>query len=123
MPSFNEVTLVGVIGDKPVIRASTNGVAYTVYSLCTHSVFKSKVTAEKVEHIDWHTLISWGTQAEAVTKYLTKGNLVFVKGKLSTRVWEDDNEKSHKTRIVTDQVLFLENRNTNNMAQDTVPLN
>lgn len=111
MPSLNRVLLLGLIGADLKLQRTQGGKSFVVFPVCTHEVFTAKTTGEKVTSSDWHGLIAWGVQAEAICKFCHKGSAIFIEGRLSTRIWEHEAVKRMKTMITTDHVLFLDHFN------------
>ena len=71
------------------------------------SVATSRGTGDK-EETEWHSVVTWDKTADACRTYLTKGQIVYVEGRIQTRSWDkDDGTKAYKTEIVADRVLFL----------------
>jgi single-strand DNA-binding protein len=63
---------------------------------------------------EWHTVVLWRGLAELAQKYLHKGSLVFIEGRLRTRVWEDkDKNRRFSTEIVGDNLVMLDKRKEN----------
>lgn len=108
MPSLNKVTLIGHVGREPEMRYTPNGSAVANFTVATNSYYTNKTSGEKEETTEWHNVIVWQKLAENCNQYLTKGQLVYVEGRLQTRSWEDDQGgKRQKTEIVANSVLFL----------------
>ena len=102
--SVNKVILVGRLGKDPDVKYTGSGKAVANFSIATDESYKNK-DGEKVKKTEWHNLVVWGPSVENfVQKYLHKGDLVYVEGKLQTRSWDDkDGNKKYTTEInVTD---------------------
>lgn len=101
--SVNKVILVGRLGKDPEVRYTQNGKAVANFSLATDESYKNS-DGEKVKKTEWHNIVVWGPSVENfVEKYLHKGDMIYVEGKLQTRSWEKDGEKKYTTEInVTD---------------------
>jgi single-strand DNA-binding protein len=106
MASLNKVMLIGNLGKDPEIRTTPGG-----HSVCTISMATNREYTkgdEKVKETEWHRVVIWGKQAEAVAKYMEKGRSMFVEGRLQTRSWEDkDGITRYVTEIVAERVQFL----------------
>lgn len=96
----NKSILVGRLGKDPVTREA-NGKANTSFSLAT-----SFGTGDQ-EKTEWHNVVLWGKAAENAAKYLTKGSLVYVEGRISYETYEKDGEKKYITKIVGERIQFL----------------
>jgi single-strand DNA-binding protein len=101
MASVNKIILIGRIGQDPEVR-HIPGVETKVVnvSLATSEKYTDR-QGNQVENTEWHTLEMWGNQAEIAEKYLTKGSLLYVEGKLKTEKWEKEGHKfqRHKVRV------------------------
>ncbi len=107
MGSVNRVILVGNLGADPDLKYTQNGKAVCNLSVATNEVWKDK-SGQKQEKTEWHRVNVWGDQAENCSKYLAKGRMVYIEGRLQTRSWDDkDGKKRYSTEIVTDRVVFL----------------
>lgn len=97
----NEVTLVGYLGRDPEIRYMPEGGAVATLSLATAETWKDRTTGEQKEKTEWHRVVIFGKPAEIAEKYVRKGTLLYVRGKLHTRKWTDkDNIERYSTEIV-----------------------
>jgi single-strand DNA-binding protein len=102
--SVNRVILVGRLGKDPEVRFTQGGKAVANLSIATDESYKNN-DGEKVKKTEWHSIVVWGNSVENfVQKYLHKGDMVYVEGKLQTRTWDDkDGNKKYTTEInVTD---------------------
>jgi len=121
--SVNKVILVGRLGKDPEVRFTGDGKAVANFSIATDESYKDK-NGEKQKKTEWHNIVVWGNSVEAfVQKYLHKGDMVYIEGKLQTRSWEKDGVKKYTTEVnVTDiKGLVLQNtdgeRTTTNKPQ------
>ncbi len=89
--SINRVLLVGRIGNKPEGRFTASGASTASFSVATNEVWGTD--EKRQEHTEWHNVTAWGKTADFVTKYIQKGQLVAVEGRLRTRSWTDKEEK------------------------------
>ncbi|WP_158998706.1 single-stranded DNA-binding protein [Pigmentibacter ruber] len=112
MSGVNKVILVGRLGQEPDMRSTTSG-----QQVCTLSIATSETWTKdgnKEERTEWHRVVLWGRQAELAHKYLKKGRLVYIEGKLQTRSWQDQQgQKRYTTEIVANNMQFLESMNSN----------
>ncbi|MVN23257.1 single-stranded DNA-binding protein [Mucilaginibacter arboris] len=111
MRGLNKVTLIGNLGKDPENRQLSGNIAVTKFSLATTQIFKDKdgQTAAKTE---WHTIVLWRSLAELAAKYLHKGSLVYIEGRLKTRQFEDKEGKiRYTTEIVAEQLIMLDKKN------------
>jgi single-strand DNA-binding protein len=97
--SLNKVILIGRLGKDPEVRFTQGGQAVANFSIATDESYKNNA-GEKVEKTEWHNLVVWGNAVESyVAKYLHKGDLIYVEGKLQTRSWEKDGVKKYTTEV------------------------
>jgi single-strand DNA-binding protein len=107
MAGMNKVTLLGRLGRDPEFQTLENGTALARFPLATSESYKDKVTGEKKELTEWHNLVVWKGMAEVADKYLKKGNIVLIEGKLKTREWEKEGQKHYTTDIVVTGLNLL----------------
>lgn len=105
--SVNKAILIGRLGKDPECRSLDNGAMVAQFSIATSEKYKDKTTGEKKEITDWHNIVMWRGLAEIAQKYLKKGALVYIEGKIKTRMWEKDGIKRYITEIVADNMTML----------------
>ena len=106
MSGVNKVILVGHVGKDPEVRYLEGGVAVARFSLATSESYKNK-SGEKVEQTEWHNVTVWRQLAEVVEKYVRKGQLLYIEGKIRTRSVGEEGNKKYFTDIVADQMTML----------------
>ncbi|ETF00569.1 single-stranded DNA-binding protein [Advenella kashmirensis W13003] len=87
---INEITIMGNLGKDPELRYFANGTASLRISIATQEQWTDQDTGEVKEGTQWHTASLVGKQAEIVAKYMNKGDKIWVRGPLQTRIYEDD---------------------------------
>lgn len=107
---LNKVQLIGRLGGQPETASTQGGTPVTKLSLATSESFTDKQTGQKREDTEWHRIVMFGRLAEIAGQYLTKGDLVFLEGKIKTREWEKDGVKRWTTEIVANEMKMLGNR-------------
>lgn len=118
--SFSHVTIAGRLGKDPEVRYSPTGTAFARFSLATTEVWQSQ-GGEKKERTDWHNIEAMGKTAEFCEKYLNKGRMVLVEGRLRYDQWTDkDGQKRTATKIAASSVTPLEKRPEDSM-KDIAP--
>jgi len=107
MSSLNKVMLIGRVGHTPEINKEVNKVKL---SLATSEKWQDKESGEKKEKTEWHNIVGFGNLSDLCKKYVNKGDLIYIEGKLQTRQWEDKKtkEKKYITEIVMNNIVFLE---------------
>ena len=118
---LNRVNLIGRVGGNPTIRdVGSDKVAN--FALATSEKYTDK-TGKLQEVTEWHNIVIWGKLAEIVQKYVQKGFLLYISGKLKTRTWEDSkNSKHYVTEIIADTLKLLGSK-SNNASQLSNSLN
>ncbi len=109
--SVNKVILIGRLGKDPELR-NVNGKNVSNFSVATSKSYKDKTTGEKKESTEWHNIVIWGALADVASKYLKKGDQVYLEGWLRTRYWEKDGTKVYVTEVLVDNMNLLGSKNT-----------
>lgn len=107
MSGLNKVMLIGRLGKDPETRTLGNGATVSNFSIATSESYKDRTTGEKKEITDWHNIVLWRGLAEVAQKYLHKGDLVYIEGKIRTRSWDQNGEKKYMTEIIGDNLTML----------------
>lgn len=107
MSGVNKVILVGRLGRDPEVRNLENGASVANFTIATSESYKDKTTGEKKEVTEWHNIVLWRGLAEIAQKYLHKGDLVYIEGKLRTRSWEKEGVTRYTTEVVGDNMTML----------------
>ncbi|WP_164122486.1 MULTISPECIES: single-stranded DNA-binding protein [Sphingobacterium] len=109
MSSVNKVILVGHLGKDPELRYLEGNVSVASFPLATSETFNKD--GKKVEQTEWHNVVMWRGLADVAAKYLTKGRLVYIEGKLRTRSYEDkEGVRRYTTEIVAESFNILGRR-------------
>ena len=121
----NKVTLLGRVGKDPVVKHFDNGGAIAEFSLATDDSYKDK-QGNKVEQTDWHNIkVTFPKLAEVVDKWVKKGMLIYVEGKIKNRSYDDkDGNKRYVTEIIADSFKMLGGKEDGGVAvSDGRPIN
>ena len=110
MSGVNKVILVGRLGKEPEVRSLDNGAMVANFSIATSESYKDRTTGEKKEVTEWHNIVLWRGLAEIAQKYVHKGDLIYIEGKLRTRSWEKDGVTRYTTEVVADNMTMLGSR-------------
>ncbi len=111
MAGVNKVILVGRLGKDPEVRHLESGAAVANFTMATSESYKDKNTGQRVEQTEWHNIVLWRWLAETAEKYLHKGDMVYIEGKLKTRSWQDkDGNTRYTTEVVADNMTMLGKR-------------
>lgn len=108
---LNKVMLIGNLGTDPVHKVTTSNTDITEIRVATTESWRGQ-DGNRQEQTEWHRVVAWGKQAIFARDYLTKGQKVYIEGKIKTRKWTDEDGKDHyMTEIVANRFLFLDSRN------------
>jgi len=107
---LNKVMIIGNLGRDPEMRYTPSGKPVTSFSVATSRAWTSP-DGERHEETEWFNVVAWGNLAETCNQYLTKGQQVYIEGRLQTRRWEDPEGRKHvNTEIVADRMIMLGER-------------
>ncbi|HYK47721.1 MAG TPA: single-stranded DNA-binding protein [Parafilimonas sp.] len=110
MRGVNRVMLIGNLGKDPDIQYLEGNIGVAKFPLATTETYKDR-GGKLVSQTEWHTVVLWRGLAELAQKYLHKGSLIYVEGRLRTRSWEDrEGNKKFATEIVADNLIMLDKR-------------
>ncbi|PQB08395.1 single-stranded DNA-binding protein [Polaribacter filamentus] len=105
--TVNKVILIGNLGDDVKMHYFDGGNSIGRFPIATSENYTSKQTGEKVTNTDWHNIVVRNKLAELCEKYLSKGDKVYVEGKLKNKQWEQDGVKRYSTEIHVNEMTFL----------------
>ena len=107
MASLNQCNFIGRVGRDPETRYSTSGDAITNITLAVDDSYKDK-NGEKIDKCEWVNVTFYRKLAEIAAQYLTKGNLVFISGKMETRKYTDkQGVEKYATSIIAHEMQML----------------
>lgn len=108
MQGMNRVTLVGALGSDPELKQTQGGQAILKFRLATSESFVDK-SGQKHQRTEWHSCTLFGSRAEGLSRYLSKGTKLWLEGKLQIRSWDDPQggSKRYATDVVCHQVGLL----------------
>ena len=110
--TLNKVMLIGHLGDEVKMHHFEGGGCIGRFPLATNDSYTNKSTGEKISSTEWHNIVVRNKAAELCQKYLSKGDKVYIEGKIKSRKWTDDSGKErYMTEINTDVFTFLNNKN------------
>lgn len=113
--------LVGRLGKDPEVRNLDNGAVVANFTMATSESYKDRTTGEKKEITEWHNIVLWRGLAEISQRYLHKGDMVYIEGKLRTRSWEKDGVTRYTTEVVADNMTMLSTRGGSSSGGDMGP--
>jgi single-strand DNA-binding protein len=110
---INKVILLGHTGKDPEIKTLSSGKKVASFSLATSEKYQDK------EVTQWHSVTAWDKLAEILEKYVKKGQLLYVEGKITYRSYDDkDGNKKYVTDIVASQIQMIGSKK-DNAAENT----
>ena len=99
--------LIGNLGKDPEITQLEDGRKLAKFSLATNDSYKN-ANGEKVEETQWHNVVAWGKTADIIESYTSKGKLIAIEGRLTSRSYEDkEGAKKYVTEVVANEILLL----------------
>ena len=112
---LNKVQIIGHLGKDPEMRYTPSGKPVTTFSVAVSRSWNS-ADGERHSDTEWFNVVAWGNLAEICKQYLTKGQQVFVEGRLQTRRWDDKEGQKHTSvEIVANEMMMLgDRRDANN---------
>ena len=123
MSGVNKVILIGRLGKDPEVRHLESGAAVANFPIATSETYKDRNTGERKEITEWHNIVLWRGLAEIAEKYLTKGDMVYIEGKLRTRSWEKDGVTRYTTEVVGDNMTMLSPKSTGDNVSESPAIN
>ncbi len=110
MRGINKVILIGNLGKDPEVQMLDGNISVAKFPIATTEMHKDK-TGHLVSQTEWHMVVLWRGLAELAQKYLHKGSLIYVEGRLKSRSWEDkDGSKRFSTEVVCENLIMLDKR-------------
>lgn len=112
--TLNKVMLIGHLGDEVKMHYFDGGNCVGRFPLATNETYTNKQTNERVTNTEWHNIVVRNKAAEICEKYLSKGDKVYIEGRLKTRKWQDDKGTDrYSTEIQCTDFTFLSTKNEN----------
>ena len=115
MVSLNRVTLIGNVGKDPEIKTFASGNKVAQITLATTERYTDR-DGNKKEDTEWHSVQCFGKLADIVERYVRKGSLLYLDGKIRTRSYEADGRTIYRTEIVADHIQMLDRPQGNRPA-------
>lgn len=118
---LNKVMLIGHLGRDPEMRYTPSGRPVTSFSVASNRSWNTS-DGERHSETDWFNIVTWGNLAEICKQHLSKGQQVYIEGRLQTRKWDDKEGNKHTTtEVVANEMLILGDRrgSTTEQGDDT----
>lgn len=110
--TLNKVMLIGHLGDEVKIHYFEGGNCIARFPLATNETYTNKQTGERVTNTDWHNVVVRNKAAEICEKYLSKGDKIYVEGRLKNRQWQgEDGTTRYTTEVHVQDFTFLTTKN------------
>ena len=101
--SVNKAILLGRLGKDPELKYTSSGKA-----VCTFSIATSFKYTSGEEATTWHNIVAWEKKAETIKEYLTKGQEVFIEGRIQNRSYDDnDGNKKYISEVIVSSISFV----------------
>lgn len=113
MKNVNKATVLGYVAKDPQITRK-NDLIIANFIIATSEKSKEK------EITEWHNLVAFNKTAEVVEKYVKKGSLLYVEGKLKTDSYDKDGITRYSTKIITNEIVLVPT-NSNTIPRETIP--
>lgn len=114
--------LIGHLGDEVKMHYFEGGGCIGRFPLATNETYTSKQTNERVTNTEWHNIVVRNKAAEVCEKYLSKGDKVYIEGRIKTRKWQDEaGNDRYSTEIQCTDFTFLTTKNESGSAQTNQP--
>ena len=106
--TLNKVMLIGFLGDNIKMHYFDGGNCIGRFQLATNEIYINKTTNEKITSTEWHNLVVRNKAAEICEKYLTKGDKIYVEGRIKSRQWQaEDGSTKYTSEIQVTEFTFL----------------
>ena len=110
--TLNKVMLIGHLGDEVKMHYFDDKNCVGRFPLATNETYTNEQTNERVSNTEWHNIVVRNKAAEICEKYLSKGDKVYIEGRIKTRKWTDDKGmERYSTEIQCTDFTFLTNKN------------
>lgn len=118
--TLNKVMLIGHLGDDVKMHYFDGGGSIGRFPLATNESYTNKSTGEKVSNTEWHNIVVRNKAAEICEKYLSKGDRIYLEGRIKTRKWTgEDGADRYSTEVNVNDFTFLTTKKDN--SQEASP--
>lgn len=106
--TLNKAMLIGHLGDDIKMHYFEGGGCIGRFPLATNESYTNRQTNERITNTEWHNIVVRNKAAEICEKYLSKGDRIYVEGRIKTRKWQDDKgQERYSTEIQCTDFKFL----------------
>jgi single-strand DNA-binding protein len=122
--TLNKVMLIGHLGDEVKMHYFDGGNCIGRFPLATNEIYINKSTGEKITSTEWHNLVVRNKAAEICEKYLSKGDKIYVEGRIKSRNWQaEDSSTKYTTEIQVTEFTFLSTKKDSDANKQNFPSN
>lgn len=108
--SLNKAMVIGNLGSDPEVRSTSSGTRVATLSVATSRRWTDR-SGEEQEKTEWHRVVAWDKLAEICERYLSKGDRVYIEGRIEYRQWEgQDGQTRYTTEIRAREMIMLGGR-------------
>jgi single-strand DNA-binding protein len=120
--TLNKVMLIGHLGDDIKMHYFEGGGCIARFPLATNETYTSKQTNERITNTEWHNIVLRNKAAEICEKYLSKGDKIYVEGRIKSRKWQDESGNDrYSTEIQVNDFTFLTTKKESGSESSTKP--
>lgn len=117
--TLNKIMLIGHTGDDVKMHYFEGGGCIGRFPLATNEDYVNRTTGEKVSNTEWHNIVVRNKAAEVCEKYLTKGDKVYIEGRIKTRKWQDEQGNDrYSTEVQCTEFTFLTPKDSGGAQQN-----
>lgn len=100
--NLNQVNIIGRVTKKPLIKALPSGTKIVNFGVATNRTWTQD--GAKKEEVEFINVVAFSKLAEIIDKYVEKGQLIYIQGRLKTSNWEKDGAKHYKTEVIAESM-------------------
>lgn len=119
--AINKVILLGRVGKDPEVKQFDGGNKASFSLATTERGFTTKDGTVIPEKTEWHNIVCWKGLATIAERFVKKGDLIYIEGKITNRSWESDGYKHYITEIVADNIELLGGKSETKETQSYEP--
>ncbi len=119
---LNKVHIIGRLGQNPEVKYTSDGKVVCTFSVATSEYYTDK-NGQKKETTEWHNIVCFDRTAENCGKFISKGSLVHVEGRLKTDKWQDKNGNDRYTTKINAQLVQFLDRKSDIQGQEEYSVN
>lgn len=116
--SYNRIEIIGRLGKDPELNVTPDGKPVTKFSIAQDEYQGKDASGESKKKTNWFNVVSWQTLAEMAERFIVKGNLVYIAGRLSMRDYTDkQGVKRQAIEVIAETIQLLEKSNRQTSEQ------